>query len=79
MSRRLHSRSRTMATVVVDSQTMDIVHVYVNCHISHAAHLFLMSVKSNLDPAYSDTRKELSEMLQRYQFTETHNVTLRRG
>jgi len=79
MRRPSQRSSGTMATVVVDAKTMDIVHVYVNCHIKHAAHLFLLGVKSSFDPAYSDTRKELADMLQRYQFTETHNVTVRRG
>ena len=79
MRRRSQRHSRTMATVVIDGKTMDIVHVYVNCHMNHAVHLFLMDLKGGLDPAYSDTRSILADALQRYQFTETHNVTVRRG
>lgn len=79
MSQFSRRSSGPMATVVVDIQTFDIVHVYVNCHMRHAVHLFMMGLRKNLDPSYSDSKAMLQDALERYQFTETKDVTLRRG
>jgi len=42
-------------------------------------HAFMADLRHGLDPAYSDTRAQLEDALQRYQFIETHDVTIGRG
>lgn len=79
MSRRLQSRRGAVATVVVDGNTLNIVHVYVQCTLRPAMHAFMADLRHGLDPAYSDTRAQLEDALQRYQFIETHDVTIGRG
>ena len=79
MSRRFRSSSGTVATVVVDGNTLNVVHVYVNCTLRQAMHLFMASLTETYDPSYSDTKDEMKEALQRYQFVETSDVSIRRG
>jgi len=77
MSRQSKHR-QTVATVVIDGKTLDIVHVYVNCSMKVAVHAFVQDLRGDLDTSYSDTKDILTDALDRYQFVETHQVTVRR-
>lgn len=41
-------------------------------------HAFVATLRRDMDPAYSDTRELLQDALQRYQFIETHDVSIGR-
>ena len=71
-------RHKSRAIVVIDGNTFNVVHVYVHCSMRDAARQFLQSVSRDLDPAYSDMRDEAKDMLDRYQFIETSQVTIGR-
>lgn len=78
MSRRSQRSSGTVATIVVDGNTLNVVHVYVNCSLRQAMHAFMATLQREFDPQYSDTRDEMKDALNRYQFIETHNVSIGR-
>lgn len=78
MSRRSQRSSGTVATIVVDGNTLNIVHVYVRCTMRQAMHAFMATLQRDFDPQYSDTRDEMKDALNRYQFIETHNVSIGR-
>lgn len=71
--------SGTVATIVIDGNTLNIVHVYVHCTMRQAMRQFLQELAREIDPAYSDARAHLQEAMQRYQFIETHQVSIRRS
>lgn len=73
------SSKGTVATIVVDGNTLNIVHVYVHCTMRQAMRVFLQSLSHEIDPMYSDAREHLQQALQRYQFIETHQVSIRRS
>lgn len=78
MSRRSQRSSGAVATIVVDGNTLNIVHVYVHCRLRQAMHAFVATLRADFDPAYSDTRELLADAMNRYQFIETHHVSIRR-
>lgn len=78
MSRHLRTHSRTVATIVIDGNTLNIVHVYVHCRLREAMHAFMAVLRQDIDPQYSDARDLLVDALDRYKFIETHNVSIRR-
>ena len=78
MPRRSQRSSGTVATIVVDGNTLNIVHVYVRCTMRQAMQAFVATLRSDFDPAYSDTRELLADAMNRYQFIETHNVSIGR-
>lgn len=67
-----------MATIVVDGNTLNIVHVYVHCRMREAMHAFMAELRQDIDPSYSDARDLLVDALDRYQFIETQKVSIRR-
>jgi len=75
---RYREPARTRAVIVFDGRTFDVIHVYVNCSLKRAAQQFLQSIRKNVDTSYSDMREELTDMLDRYQFVETSQVTIGR-
>ena len=78
MPRRSQQSRSTVATIVVDGNTLNIVHVYVHCMMRQAMQAFVATLREDFDPAYSDTRALLKDALNRYQFIETHHVSIRR-
>jgi len=74
----MRSRRRNHAIVVMDGRTFNIEQIYVNCSRGEAVRYFLQSIKGSIDPAYSDMRDELEDVLDRYQFIETSRITIRR-
>ena len=71
-------RSRTRAVVVIDGNALNIEHVYVNCSLREAMHMFMQTLRSSIDISYDDLRDELKDALNRYQFIETTDVSIRR-
>lgn len=78
MSRRSQQSKGTVATIVVDGNTLNVVHVYVNCTLRQAMHAFVATLQQDFDPIYSDTQALMKDALNRYQFIETHNVSIGR-
>lgn len=74
----LSQRKRVGAIVVTDMKTLEIEHVYVRMSMRAAMKEFLRSLRPNLDASYDDMRDEFADALDRYQFTEVENVTIRR-
>lgn len=81
MSRRSQRQrsSGATATIVVDGNSLNVVHVYVHCNMRQAMHAFMATLQQDLDPSYSDTRELIAEALNRYQFIETSHVSIGRA
>jgi len=71
-------RTRTRAIIIVDGNTLDIVHVYVNHTMREAVQAFLQQIGTQVDFAYSDMKDEVKDMLDRYQFIETSQISIGR-
>lgn len=69
---------RAAAIVVIDGNTLDIEHIYVNMTLKAAMRQFVSDIRVNVDTSYDDMRDELADAINRYQFVEVTNVTIGR-
>jgi len=69
---------RAAAIVVIDGNTLDIEHIYVNMTLKAAVRQFMAGIRMNIDTSYDDMRDELADALNRYQFIEVSHVTVGR-
>jgi len=69
---------RAAAIVVIDGNTLDIEHIYVNMTLRAAMRQFMADIRVNIDTSYDDMRDELADALNRYQFVEVTHVTIGR-
>lgn len=69
---------RAAAIVVIDGNTLDIEHIYVNMTLRAAMRQFVAGIRMNIDTSYDDMRDELADALNRFQFVEVTHVTIGR-
>lgn len=72
------SRRRSNAIVVMDTKSLDVVHVYVRMSLRAAMIDFVGRIRANVDQRYSDMKDELSDALERYTFESVQDVTIGR-
>lgn len=72
------SRRRSNAIVVMDTKSLDVVHVYVRMSLRAAMIDFVGRIRANADLRYSDMKEELTDALERYTFEQVQDVTIGR-